>query len=370
MKKLPWFLLALLCSTVLGCGDGDSGFDPNDPITPIGRIEGYVLNSDFGGDIGVSRVDPTTGELVAVAGSPFATSGVAQNVALSPGGRFVYAPLRGDDALEAFSLEPSTGALTPLAGFPRQTVQDGFATVAANGRYLYVAGESEIDGFRCDETSGGLTRLAGFPLAVPGMLNAQTQKFGPTGQTLYVADRDSDQIFVFSLDANSGALTLQGQVASGGDGPTALALSTAGDYLLAAHADGTLVNFQFTSGGGLVQMAGPTTVYADAPALTYRMDVVNDVVYLGNGSDGTLNAFRINIAGTLVPVGGFPRAGGGASVLTFPFPYAPFLYSSDRNANRIYGYLPTANGSLNSVPNSPFGGTGQPTYLESAVVGY
>lgn len=207
MKKLRWILLGLLCFTSLGCGGGDDGFNPGDPIIPIGRIEGYVLNADFGGGIGVSRVNGTTGELTAVSGSPFATTGVAQNVALPPGGRFVYAPARGGAFLEGFALEPSTGTLTPLSGFPSPTVQDGFASFLPYSYFLYVSGESEIDGFRVNETTGSLTRLNGFPLAVPGMVNAQTQKFSPDGRFLYVADRDTDQVFLFACDPSTGALT-------------------------------------------------------------------------------------------------------------------------------------------------------------------
>ncbi len=368
MKKLRWVLLGLLCFASLGCGGGNDGFDPGDPILPIGRIEGYVLNADFGGGIGVARINGTTGELTAVSGSPFATAGVAQNVALPPGGRFVYAPARGDDFLQGFALEPSTGALTPLDGFPVPTVQDGFASFLTYSYLLYVTGESEIDGFRVNETTGSLTRLNGFPLAVPGMVNAQTQQFSVNGRFLYIADRDTDQIFIFACDTSTGALTARGQVSSGAEGPTTLGADPSGNFILVAHADGTLVTFRIANNGGLSQEVG--TVYADAPALTFRMDFVDDVVYLGNASDGSLNAFRLTQAGTLLSISGFPRAGGGGSVLVFPFPYSPFLYTSDRNSNRIFGYLPSATGGVSAIPNSPFSGTGQPTWLEAAVVSF
>lgn len=372
MKKLRWFVLGLFTLAVFGCGGSSGGNNPWDDagITPIGRIEGYVLNADFGGGVGVYRVNGTTGGLTEVAGSPFVSAGTPQAFAVAPGGRHIYAPSRGGTLLEGFAMDPPTGALSALPGFPMNSVPDGYPSLSPTGEYLYVSGESDVDGFRVDGSNGALTRLSGFPISVNGMTNAQTQKFSPNGRFLYVVDKDTDQVFIFTHNAATGALGVLGQVFSGGAEPTTVGIEPGGNFLYVAHADGTLVGFGIASNGGLVQLAGPATVYSNSPSVTYRMDFINDVVYLGNGADGSLNAFRVTASGILNAISGFPRAGGGASALIFPFPFAPYLYTSDRSNNRIFGYLPTATGAANPIPGSPYTANGQPSSLEGVVVGF
>ena len=71
----------------------------------------------------VFAIDPTTGGLTAVNNSPFATTmATPEKLRIHPSGQFVYA--FGEDnssapaATEGFTIDPSSGALTALAGSP------------------------------------------------------------------------------------------------------------------------------------------------------------------------------------------------------------------------------------------------------------
>ena len=69
----------------------------------VGNVLGYMI-------------DPSTGALTAVAGSPF-PAGSAVSVAVDPSGTFVYVP-NGESGVSGYTIEPSTGALTVMANSP------------------------------------------------------------------------------------------------------------------------------------------------------------------------------------------------------------------------------------------------------------
>jgi 6-phosphogluconolactonase (cycloisomerase 2 family) len=71
----------------------------------------------------VFAIDPTTGALAPVTGSPFATSATTPyDLRVHPSSQFVYSfgqDINGNvAAIEGFQLDPTTGALAPLTGSP------------------------------------------------------------------------------------------------------------------------------------------------------------------------------------------------------------------------------------------------------------
>ena len=71
----------------------------------------------------VFAIDPNTGALTAVTNSPFATTmATPENLRVHPSSQFVYAfgvdNSSASAATEGFTMDPTSGALTPLAGSP------------------------------------------------------------------------------------------------------------------------------------------------------------------------------------------------------------------------------------------------------------
>ncbi len=71
----------------------------------------------------VFAIDPNTGALTAVNNSPFATTmAEPENLRIHPSSQFVYAfgvdNSSAPAATEGFTIDPTSGALTPLAGSP------------------------------------------------------------------------------------------------------------------------------------------------------------------------------------------------------------------------------------------------------------
>jgi len=90
-------------------------------IDPLGRFV-FAVNR-FSDNVSVYAIDRSTGSLAEVSGSPFATGLNPVAVGVDPSGRFVYvantAVLPANvSTVSGFTLDPTTGALMPVPGSP------------------------------------------------------------------------------------------------------------------------------------------------------------------------------------------------------------------------------------------------------------
>lgn len=360
MKK---FLLTLAGAALLwSCGGSD---DPAvitpEPIPPIGRISTYLASANGLGappfSLEIFSVSDT-GALTPIAGSPFATPIPIQQLALHPNDRFLYGGARDVGEIDGYRIDPQTGTPVELPGFPIATVTDNSVVIDPEGNHAYVVGDNGIDAFAINQADGTLTHTDGFPLVIPGLIKAEAAAFDPSDRFLLVVDRVSDQIFVFSHNDASGALTLVAQQPSGNTGATAVGIDPSGRFVYTAGDDGNLNGFALQSNGTLVALPGFPLNFAGPGALSFEMAFYQDVIYLGNGSTGELSAFRMAADGSLSPVAGFPIAGGGPGITLFPVPdLAPFLYSGQTPLNRIAGFHLDGGGALTATPGSPYTST-------------
>lgn len=75
------------------------------------------------------QVDPSTGVLTLVTGSPFGVGGALRPITVDPSGRFLYAGRTGGAGVSAFAINTTTGALvTPEIGSAPVPTGDGFST--------------------------------------------------------------------------------------------------------------------------------------------------------------------------------------------------------------------------------------------------
>lgn len=82
----------------------------NDPIALVTAGNFLYVSNALDGTISGYRINPTTGALTQLSGSPFAIPGGA--LATDPSGSYLYTT--GFGGLQAFSLNPQTGALTAI----------------------------------------------------------------------------------------------------------------------------------------------------------------------------------------------------------------------------------------------------------------
>jgi 6-phosphogluconolactonase len=205
----------------------------------------YMADDGVGGNGSISAyaINRRTGALSPVTGSPFPggenfspTGGFPDFLTVDPKGRFLFVG-NGDLYVSAFTINAATGALTivqslqlPSGGDPAGLVVD------PSGKYLYVSFNEELSPFEgvvgtytIDQNSGALTLVAG-PFATGGSAGGLTVT--PSGQFVYVATFTGPvgTVAGFSVDRSTGALTLlpQSPFDTGGSGSTNVATDSLG----------------------------------------------------------------------------------------------------------------------------------------------
>jgi len=85
-------------------------------VDPSGRFA-YVANANSNTISGYT-IDASSGALTPLPGSPFAAGTFLASVAVDPSGRFAYVANNGSNTISGYTIDASTGVLTPLPGSP------------------------------------------------------------------------------------------------------------------------------------------------------------------------------------------------------------------------------------------------------------
>jgi 6-phosphogluconolactonase (cycloisomerase 2 family) len=174
----------------------------------------FVANHGGSNDISAFNTDQTSMpdgsihiNLTPVPGSPFPAGGNPLSLAVGAGGKFLYSanPDATNPSISGFSIDPDTGALSPLSGSPFPLPVSNYMATDQTGAYLYVTSDANVVGYGIDATTGALTALPGFPVSANA--NAYSITIDPTNQFLYVANDGAADVSAFRLDAATGSLT-------------------------------------------------------------------------------------------------------------------------------------------------------------------
>jgi 6-phosphogluconolactonase len=255
-----------------------------------------------------ATINPNTGGFssVSIGTGPFGTSGMA-----AVNAQFLYVSF-GDPQLFGYSINPTNGALTPLAGspfsFPSGVALDGLAT-APNSQFLYAADATgRIDAFSVDSVTGVPTAITGSPFASGTNFQLVVD---PSGKFLYASDDDlPGGILAFTI-APSGTLTpmsgspfaIPGQTVANGE---PYGIVAAGGLVYAAlTAANQIAAFSIDSGtGALTPVPGSPFSAGDDPAV---LTLTNNFLYAANWTDNSISGYSINpSSGALTPVPGSP----------------------------------------------------------------
>jgi 6-phosphogluconolactonase (cycloisomerase 2 family) len=152
----------------LGSPTSSSGNSPQGiRVTPDGK---FVIVANQGtSNVSVLSLDPSTGALTAVPGSPFPSGSAPGPVAIDPSGKFVFVGDTGGNSLSAYTID-SAGSLTPVSGtsIPLGGItQPSSIAVDPAGKFVYVSiVPREVAGFALDPSTGALTPITGSPFSV------------------------------------------------------------------------------------------------------------------------------------------------------------------------------------------------------------
>jgi 6-phosphogluconolactonase len=199
-----------LSPTVPGSAVAPSGV----AVTPSAAYL-YVSNS---GESSVSgfTVDPGSGALISV-GAPFSAGSSPVGLAIDPSGKYLYVANEGSNNVSAFEICATAlpgcatlppGSLVPVTGSPFSAGLGPISVVVdPSGNFLYVAdtNSNQLSGYRINPSTGGLTALT-TPTDSTGT-NPTFVAVHPGGNFLYVPNSGSDSISGFRLTTQSGVLT-------------------------------------------------------------------------------------------------------------------------------------------------------------------
>ena len=297
---------------------------------PAGKFL-YAANY-FSSDISGFNIDSATGVLTAMPGSPFPAELGINSLAVDSASRYVFAASERSGNLWAYSIG-STGSLTPLAGFPEAIIPSGMGASALvldpSGKFLYVFSHDSlaagIFGFSVDGTSGSVTPLSGFPVRIDGMANKAV--FDASGKFLLVTGTGifglHGGVSAFSINTSNGSLTGVGSTTELETDPSGLAVAASGKYLYIPNTgDASISAFSMGSSGALTPISGSPFPSGGNGSVNGPLGIAADAdgkfVYVCNASND-ISVFSIGSSGALTPVSGspFPAGGNAPSAIVF-----------------------------------------------------
>lgn len=262
--------------------------------------QGKFLYAYGGQGVYTFAIDASTGAITPIAGSPFAAATpsspgytqAATLMAVDQMNKFLY--VSTSKGIYAYTIDQSTGALTSVTGSPFAATVTGSWTIAItpNDSYLYQLQAStgasnsaaSIYAYSVNQTSGALTPVSGSPFSagtcgtvVPagtiGVPGPDNMTIASAGKFMY------DNCGIYSIDESTGAIA---QVSSQGPGDWPV-IDPTGDFLWAITGDQTSC-FHCDEG---------VTTYSVNPTTGALTPVPNSFLLLTNSEVGAVNSLAI-----------------------------------------------------------------------------
>ena len=341
--------------------------------TPVSYIPTFAYVANFALDataVPAFSVDPSTGDLTMIAGSPFGT-GEPQSLASSPNGKFLYtANDDGSDTVGEYRVNATTGSLTS-GGTIKGGSGTSFVAVDPSSRFVYEVGVNTdgVFAYSINPTTGVLTKIGGSPFS-----SEISAPFGvavdPTGRFLLVVDGVTCGtctplgITVFAINPNNGALSLvAGSPFSPPPGVFSLrevTVDPTGRFAYLVNNEGTccVSSYSINRGTGALTAIG-TTLPAGLNPEHVTTDIAGQYVYT-TGNDANVFGYTIdNTTGALTAMAHSPFTCPGCATQGLRAdPSGKFLYVADRF--HITGYaIDASTGALTELSTSPYStGTG------------
>ena len=284
-------------------------------------------------------VNTTTGALTLVENSnarhaPIFVALTSGNTAVTTRPKFVYQANFGSSNLSAFSVDPATGTLAALAGSPF-SIGGSPASVATSpdGRFVFVADftGNTIAAFLAD-TSGVLTPVTGSPFAVPS--SPRDVWVDPSGLYLYVAHQSaSDNLSMFNIDQSTGVLSLiSGSPLTVGSAPESLTMTPAGKYLVTGNTSSSDLTVLRSSGTGALGSIASSPFASPFYVRELAFDPTGKFLYAPITSSFQGNSSVVagyvqdGLTGALTPMTASPFSSGNNPVAAVADPTGRFLY--------------------------------------------
>jgi 6-phosphogluconolactonase (cycloisomerase 2 family) len=343
----------------------------------------YVNNS---GDAQTHAVNgfsvASNGALTLIPGSPFLTGGAASGISTisdtivaSTVGNFLYVPNGNSSSITVFSVNPETGFLTPVPGSPFPTGQGNdqiSLTVTSDNRFLYAVHSmtARIVAFSIG-ANGALTPVPGSPFFAGNILTGRA-KVSPDNRLLSVALDNNNRVSVLSIAADGSLTPVPGSPFAAGNedigSVQSVDINCAGNLLFAGQSTPgpSRINvFNIAANGSLTALAGsPFTIPEGINSEVILLSPDDRFLFIANEGSRSVSVVAVGGDGTLTPVPGSPFIlGSPIEEDRVPQDLATnadgtLLYTTNGDGT-LSVFSVASNGVLTQVPGSPFpGGAG------------
>ncbi len=314
----------------------------------------YVSGESNPGKIYGYQQDPTTGALTALAGSPFATGGnLAYGIAIDPANRFLYAINYGSSTIQPYTINSQTGTITAVGSPVATLASPACAVVSANSGFLYVssfaAGGTTIESYSIDVTTGALTAMTTYPVGGNQVNRVITD---PAGKFLFADAWASGKVAVWSINGDGSLTAAPGSPFSVGSSPDGMATDISGKYLYVGNAttSGALNAFSIDQTTGALSSIATYAIGNANGGTGVDVDPGSRFVYATNFTDGTISGFSMDATtGLLTSLGSAVTAGAGANDFAFSA-LGNFTYVANTTGNSLSAYsVNQSTGALNLI---------------------
>jgi 6-phosphogluconolactonase len=312
-------------------GNGFTGgfFATNRITSAIVKNFLYASNTTTNNVSGFS-IEPATGVLTLVPGSPFPTGGRSSSgisLAATPDDKFLITANGASNNLTVFAIA-SNGSLSPVPGSPfaiGAPMQPDGLKVTADGKFLAVAlAPTAVAMFNISAT-GALTPVSGSPFT---STNAAGLDCNCASNKLFVGEATTaDRVDVYNISASGALSAVPGSPFSGpGSNSNVPVLSPDDSKLFVSNQfSNTVTVFNVAASGALSVVAGspfanPASAISPSGMATNQQGTF---LYVAN-IDNLISGFTVEATGVLAPVpgspfnNGFPGGFGLISLTTFP----------------------------------------------------
>jgi 6-phosphogluconolactonase len=332
-------------------------------------------------DLGPSGSTYTVGGTVSgLAGSDLVLQYVAggnttSTLTISSNGSFSFSPHVANGTTYSISVEsqPVNPAQICLVSngsgtFAGADVTNVIVSCNPTSRFAYVANRlsNNISAYSIN-ASGALIQIAGSPFVSTGS-QPDAVWVGPGGGYLYVANSASNDLSIFAINTSTGLLSPLSTVATGG-APYAIVVDPTGSYLYVSNNSSNSISAYAinASSGALTEISGSPFAVGAAPT-ALKTDPSGEFLYVTNFGSGTVSALhRDSSSGALSSVAGSPFAAGVGPNSIAIDPSGAFLYVANASASTLSEYsINSSTGALTAIPGSPLATQSSPTSLAVA----
>ena len=348
-------------------------------VTATGYAQGsfvYVNNNNIGGPNSVTAFSvAANGVLTPIAGSPFLTGGTGNNLGLFAANRStictmgnrLYVANDGSNNVTGFDINPATGFLTIVPGSPFATGGiangSGMSLDCTDDAKFLIAAYANSSGPSSNITvfsiaaNGTLAPVPGSPF--PAINQPRAIKVSPSSGFLFVAEGDN-LIEAFSISANGALTPVPGSPFPGGatlpfSGVAGLEINCAGTLLfvpLSGFPGGVSV-FNISPAGALTPISGSPFPTGGLNALAAVLSPNEQFLFVSNQMSG-ITVHNVAGNGSLSLVPGSPFSAGASPQQLSINKSGSLLYVNSGTSGTLSVLSIAGNGVLTTVPGSPF----------------